>query len=1090
MEKELKFVHLHTHSHYSLLDGLSKLEDLMALAKKSGMPAMAITDHGNMYGAIEFYKLAKKEGIKPIIGVEAYMTAGNRKDRAIEAGGTKRYYHLTLLAKNLEGYKNLIKLVTLANLEGYYYKPRMDKEILRQYSKGIIALSGCLGGELSQTVLKGLNQSKGLVGRTGGEPVLGDLSKADELVLEYQAIFGKENYFIEIQHHPSVENDKIVRETLIKLAKKHNIGVVGTQDSHYPCSDDHDAHHTLLQINTQGDVKDGAKFEFSDDDFSFIDTKKALEIFKDIPEAVENTMKVADMCNLELELGRWVFPDFKVTDGKNYDEKLRELTYDGFKRLNLEETPEIKERVEYELKVIKDKGYAPYFLVVGDLLRHAKENGILTTIRGSVAGSMATYLLGITNVDPIEYKLPFERFLNPFRPSPPDIDMDFADNRRDEMIEYVKKKYGENHVAQIGTFGTMMARGAVKDVARALGYPYAVGDRLSKMIPMGSQGMPMTINHAMEIVSEFKEAYKTEKDTKKIIDLAKKLEGCVRHISVHAAGVVISPLPLVEYVPLQYDPKGENKIITQYDMYNIEEAGLLKFDFLGIRNLSILADAVSLVKRFYNINIDIERVPLDDRKTFALLASGQTEGLFQLNGSGMTRYLKELKPTSIHDINAMVALYRPGPMESIPEYIKRKHNPKLVKYLDPRMKKFLKESYGLIVYQDDLLFCAIELAGYNWEEADKFRKAVGKKIPKEMAAQREKFTKGIISNGQTPEFAEKLWKLFEPFQAYGFNKAHAASYGKVAYQTAYMKANYGVEYMAAILTAESGDVEKISEIIKECKNMEIPVLPPHINESYGGFTCLPKDSSRPVSSENKSEKIRFGFYTIKNLGTDISDSIIAERKLNGKFKSISDFLDRIKHKNLNKKSMEALIKSGCMDEWSDRGVMLVNLENMLLYNHEINKQNENQTSLFGNLKTQTPSFNLQPALNANQSEKLLWEKELLGLYISGHPLDRLREKLESRDMNIKKIKENVGNGIQITIAGIIENSRQVVTKNNERMAFLKIADLTGSIEAVAFPSIFKESVDILVAEKCIAISGKISLRNGEKSIIIEAVKEV
>lgn len=1080
MEKdtEIKFIHLHTHSHYSLLDGLSKLEDLVDLAKKFKMPAMAITDHGNMYGAIEFYKLAKKAGIKPIIGVEAYVANRGRLNK--DPGIDNKRYHLTLLAKNFQGYKNLMRLVTISNLEGFYYKPRVDKEILKKYSNGIIALSGCLGGELSRTLA---NKNE---------------EKAEKIIYEHQKIFGKENYFLEIMKHSTIPDDEDVRKGIIKLSKKFNIPLVGTIDSHYPCIEDSKAHETLLAIQTNSDIKDENKFSFGEDDYSFIDTKKAQELFKDTPEAVTNTAKIANMCNLELELGNWVFPDFKIEDGKTYDEKLLELTYAGFKRLNLKETPEIKERVEYELKVIRDKRYSPYFLVVGDLLNYAKQNGILSAIRGSVAGSMITYLLGITNINPIEYKLPFERFLNPFRPSPPDIDMDYADNRRDEMIEYVKKKYGEDKVAQIGTFGTMMAKGAIRDVARALSYPYAIGDRISKMIPLGSQGMPMTIDHAMEIVPELKEAYEKEKDTKEIIDLAKKLEGCVRHISVHAAGVVIAPHPIYEYMPTQFDPKGERdngKIITQYDMYSAEDAGLLKFDFLGIRNLAILSDSINLVKKFYNVNIDIERIPLDDKKTFELLANGQTEGLFQLNGSGMTRYLKELKPTSIHDINAMVALYRPGPMESIPEYIKRKNNPSLVKYLDPRMKKFLGESYGLIVYQDDLLFSAIELAGYNWEEVDKFRKAVGKKIPKEMAEQREKFTKGIIDNGQTPEFAEKLWKLFEPFQAYGFNKAHAASYGKVAYQTAYMKAHYPVEYMASILTAESGDVEKISEIIEECKKMNIPILPPNINESFGGFTCLPHEKDTEINSKNKSEKIRFGFYTIKNLGTDISDAIINERKNlpagGGKFKSITDFLNRIKHKNLNKKSMEALIKSGCMDDWEDRGVLLANLEGMLEYNHENSRQNENQISLFGGeTSIKAPEFKLQNTQVANQAEKLLWEKELLGLYISGHPLDRLREKLEKRTVNIKKIKEEFSNGMQITIAGIIEASRQVVTKNNERMAFLKIADLTDSIEAVVFPSLFKESIDILVAEKCIALSGKVSNKNGEKSIIIEAVKEI
>jgi DNA polymerase-3 subunit alpha len=1066
-----KFTHLHTHSHYSLLNALPKIPDLIAEAKKEGMDALALTDNCNLYGAIEFYIQCKKKEIKPIIGIDAYVAYRSRHDKqSID----KERHRLVLLAQNDAGYKNLIKLVTYAHLEGFYYKPRIDRELLEKYSEGLIAIAPSFSSDIVQSIK------------------LENESQAMERLEWYKNTFNKDkenpNFYFEITHHPEIKNHEETMAKVINFAKKTDTPLVATHDVYYLHPEDREARQTLIAVASQNDEK----LEFKDEDFSFISQKDAEKYFKKIPEAIDNIKKIVDRCNLEIAIGKWSLPNYIVESGLSYDEELRRITEAGIEKRGLTRSKEVLDRMEYELDIIKNKGYAPYFLVVSDLLHFAHDNGILTTIRGSVAGSLVTYLANITNVNPLEYNLPFERFLNPFRPSAPDIDMDFADTRRDEVIEYAKRKYGADKVAQIGTFGTMAARGSVRDVTRALGYPYSLGDSISKLIPMGKQGFPMTIDRALDEEPELKKRYKEEPDVKKIIDMAKKIEGCARHISVHAAGVVMSPTPLTDYVPLQYDTKGDNKIITQYDMHAVGEdgVGLLKFDFLGIRNLSILADSVKRVEKIEGIKIDIENVPVDDKKTFEMLARGETIGLFQLNGDGMTRALKELKPTVIHDINVMVALYRPGPMDNINEYIARKHGKKPIVYMHPKMKDFLDKTFGVLVYQDDLLYTAIEVAGYDWGEVDKFRKAVGKKIPEEMKKQHIKFVEGCQKHGgMTEKKAEEIWKLFEPFQGYGFNKAHAASYGKVAYQTAYMKANFPAIYMSAVLTAESGDVDMISEIINECKRMKIPVLPPDINKSFEGFGV--------VKATNKDEVdiIRFGLTTIKNFGEGIAHSIVEERKKSGEFQSLSDFLRRIKDKNLNRKSLESLIKTGAMDSLSERGsddraTLLHNIDKMLQFNKEERESAGDQSSLFfGATEIKAIDIKLDPVDITPQGDKLMWEKELLGLYISGHPLDGYKHKLENREQNIRKIKEIGKEKMPIVLGGIIEDVRPVLTKKGEKMYFLKISDLTDSIEAVAFPKIItEENNDIFSPESCVVIKGAVSIRDGEKSILIDKIK--
>lgn len=1053
-----EFTHLHVHSHYSLLNALPKIPELIKAAKEDNMKALALTDNCNFYGAISFYEACKKNDIKPIIGIDAYLALRTRHDK--EAGVDKGWNRLILLAKNKAGYVNLIKLITSAHLEGFYYKPRIDKELIEKYNSDLVCISPSFSGDIVQAL-----KNK-------------DKEKAKSLLEWYKNIFP--DFYIEITHHPEISGHEEAMKDLIDFARETKTPIVAAHDVYYINKEDRLARETLVSIQSHGPQEKGG-WNDEEDDFSFLKTEEIKKRFKDTPDAIENTQKIVDMCNLEITLGEWKFPNYVIESGRTPDEELRYFVYEkGLKFRDVELTDEVRDRIEYELKVIADKGYATYFLAVSDILRFARKNDIMSNTRGSAAGSLVSYLMGITIVDPIKLKLPFERFLNPERPSAPDIDMDFADDKRDSVIEYCRDKYGKEHVAQIGTFGTMMARGSVRDTARALGFSYNTGDKIAKLIPMGAQGFPMTIDRAMDEVPELKELYEKDVETKEIVDMAKKIEGCARHIGVHAAGVVISPDPLVEDVPLQYDPKGSEKLITQYDMHAVGEdgVGLLKFDLLGLKNLTIVGNTIKLVRKLKEEDINPNKIPLDDDTTYKMLARGETAATFQLNGSGMTRFLKELKPTNILDINAMVALYRPGPMAFIPDYIERKHNPLKVKYIDERFKEFLEPTFGILIYQDDIMLIAVHFAGYSWGEADKFRKAMGKKIPELMAEQKEKFFKGCAEHGKMPkEKIQSLWEQIETFAAYGFNKAHAASYGRLAYLTSYLKANYPVLYMTSVLTSESGDTEKVAEMVSECKRIGIEVLPPDINESFSDFTVV-------------GDNIRFGLTTVKNFGEGIAQTIIEERKKKGKFKSVADFLERIQDRNLNKKSLESLIKCGAFDNLRERGELLNNLEYLLQYNKEHMEQGKDQNSLFGGIEGGESNLKLERTEPASAEQKLSWEKELLGLFVSGHPLDKFKEKLEKRGANIEKIKKEAKENTIVTIAGIIDDTRDILTKKGDRMMFLKISDLSGSMETVVFPRVFEEFKEMLVPDTCVAIKGKMSHRNGEPSIILDKMKKL
>ncbi|HCM36903.1 MAG: DNA polymerase III subunit alpha [Candidatus Wildermuthbacteria bacterium RIFCSPLOWO2_02_FULL_47_9c] len=1067
-----KFTHLHIHSHYSLLDGLPKIDQLLDRVQELGMDSVALTDHGNLYGAVEFYKKAKERSIKPILGCEMYVAREGMLDK--RPGVDDTIYHIILLVKNAQGYKNLIKLLTRAHLEGFYYKPRVDETLLAKHAEGLIALSACLAGKISQLILAN------------------KMEEARNAALNYEKMFGRGNFYLELQRHPNISEQTKVNGVLLEISKTTGIPVVATADSHYLRKEDAEAQDVLMLINTNAKRDDPERLSMKGEDFSLKSAQEMTELFSDIPEALENTQKIAAACNAELELHKNLLPEFPLPEGKTADEYLRELCLAGLEaKPQYKDSKEARDRLGYELDVIRQTGFAAYFLIVQDFVNWAKQNRIVVGPgRGSAAGSLVAYLLKITNVDPLRYNLLFERFLNPERVSRPDIDLDFADTRRDEVIEYVAQKYGRDRVAQIITFGTMASRAVVRDVGRALGYEYGYCDRVAKLIPFG-----YSLAQSLEQVDDFRQLYESDEQAKRLIDLGKKLEGVARHASTHACGVVISSDPLDERVPLQHPTQNDVSIVTQYEMHSVEDIGLLKMDFLGLKNLTIIEETLKRIYAIHGKNIDIDAVPLDDPKVYTLLRQGDTTGVFQLESGGMRRYLRELKPSAFEDIIAMVALYRPGPMELIPDYIARKAGKKEIVYLHPKLEPILRNTYGIAVYQEQILQVARDLAGFSYGEADILRKAIGKKIKGLLEEQKAKFVERAIANGTSKKIAEKVFDFIEPFASYGFNRSHAACYATIAYQTAWLKANYPLEFMSALLTSERADVERTAFLIEETRKMGIEVLPPDVNESFAFFSVVPE-----------KKQIRFGLLAIKNVGEGIVASIIQERKEHGPYLSIHDFVSRVATKDLNKKSMESMIKAGVFDQFGERNQLLHNMERLLGIARENQKNKTNgQKGLFDAhfAPSEKTSFALEAAEPAKETEMLSWEKELLGLYVTSHPLKGIKNILESRALAIRSLEEAVQEihntrykfqfsrqRERLRIGGIISSVKRIVTKAGKPMLFMRVEDLTDRIEVVVFPSVIERYPSALQENKIVFITGRLDHRGGEKKFLAEEIEEI
>ncbi len=1055
------FVHLHVHTEYSLLDGACRIKDLVSQAKKHKMPALAITDHGVMYGAIQFYKEAIRQGVKPIIGCEMYVAQQSRFDRSLQRKETP--HHLILLVKNNEGYKNLIKLVTLSYLEGFYYKPRVDKEILRKHSDGLIALSACLKGEISQCILRN------------------DIKGAKEVALDFLDIFGEDNFYLELQKN-GIPEQEIVNENIIQISQELSIPLVATNDIHYINKEDARAHEILLCIQTATNLSDPKRLKFATDAFYFNSPEEMNKNFSKVPQALENTLRIAERCNLEIDFRHAQLPEFKVPPEHNINTYLKELCYKGLNERYSEITKTLEERLEYELSVIKKMEFEPYFLIVWDFVRYAKENGIIVGPgRGSAAGSLVAYCLNITNVDPMTYGLLFERFLNPERISMPDFDIDFCYERREEVIEYVSKKYGNDKVAQIITFGTMAARAAVRDVGRALGIPYARVDTIAKMIPWEPN---ITIEKALKMESQLKELMKNDKDIKKLIETALSLEGLARHASTHAAGIVLSRMPLTDYIPLQKTAEGE--ICTQYAMAELEELGLLKMDFLGLRTLTVISNTLKIIKHTREEQVDINKIPLDNRKVYKMLSKGNCAGVFQLESEGMRDLVKKLKPENIEDITALLALYRPGPLGSgmIEDFINRKKGIVEIKYLHPSLESILKETYGVIVYQEQVMKIASELAGFTLGQADILRKAMGKKQKGVMEKQRELFIKGSQKNNIKKNIAAEIFYLIAYFAGYGFNKSHSVSYAFISYQTAYLKTYYTVEYMASLLTSIMGNNDKVALYIKESRNMNIEILPPDINQSLVNFTVV------------EGKAIRFGLAAVKNVGEKAIKAIIEERKRNSNFISFLDFCQRVDLRTVNKRVIESLIKCGAFDSiGAKRSQLLAVLDVTLKNGQEYQKSKENgQTSIFdlfeknsldknnGNYQDKLPDIS-----EFSKNELLAMEKEMLGLYISYHPLNDYREKIKKIITATSIELANLSDRSTVVLAGMINNIKRKTTKNGSPMAFITLEDLEGTVEIILFPKVYEKCKEIIEKDEIIIIEGYLDVAEGKIKVIAEKI---